>query len=474
MKKRTRAVLLVAGVAATFAAGAWFGQQRAIQTINAAETPERLTLAHAAQAADAAGTASDSALHEHSHHTAPAASSAHDHSAHAQAGSRTGHDHSGHAQPTPAGADHAQHAHGESEPAAQASAPSISVAPEQQALIGVRIAAVESAGGSHALRLFGRVAPDETRVYKLKAGADGAILDAAPVTTGSRVGKNQLLGTFAAPSAATIIQLYMTANVSAQRAKNPTGDTSMGSGAGALAAVNIRQRVDQLHSIGMSPVQMEEIAHTGEFPKSIKILSPVDGFILARNVSPGQTFEKGTEFFRVADLRRVWIVADVFEKDAQYLKPGARVQVSLPQQAERMSAKVSAVLPQFDPASRTLKVRFESDNPGFRLRPDMLVDVTVDVNVPAALAVPVDAVVDSGLRKTVFVEHTAGQFQPREVQTGRRFGERVEIVKGLAAGERIAISGTFLLDSESRMKLAMERMQAQGGGSSGHAGHHQH
>jgi RND family efflux transporter MFP subunit len=270
----------------------------------------------------------------------------------------------------------------------------------------------------------------------------------------------------------------MTANTAAHRAKHSTSDTSIGSSAGSLASANIQQRMDQLRSIGMSAAQMEEIVQTGQFPQSIKMLSPVDGFVLARNVSPGQTFEKGAEFFRIADLRRVWIVADVFEKDGQYLRPGARVQVSLPQHAEPMTARVSAVLPQFDPASRTLKVRFEADNPGFRLRPDMLVDVTAEVSTPAAIAVPMDAVVDSGLRKTVFVEHTAGQFQPREVQTGRRWGERVEIVKGLAAGDRIAISGTFLLDSESRMKLAMERMQASAGstgaGSSGHAGHHHH
>jgi multidrug efflux pump subunit AcrA (membrane-fusion protein) len=464
MKNRTRAILLVVGVAATFAAGAWYGQQRATQIINAAasETSERLNLAHAAQAAEGAGTASDAAHHDHSQHASPATSSAHDHSTHGQSGASS--------------ADHSHHAHGAPEAAAVASAPSISVAAEQQALLGVRIAEVERASGAHALRLFGRVAPDETRVYKINAGADGAIREVSPVTTGSRVSKHQLLGSFVAPSAVTVIQLYITANTSAHRAKNQTGDTSIGSSATSLAAANIQQRTDQLRSIGMSPMQMEEIARTGQFPQSINILAPVDGFVLARNASAGQTFEKGAEFFRIADLRRVWIVADVFEKDAQFLKPGARVQVSLPQHAEPMTARVSAVLPQFDPASRTLKVRFEADNPGFRLRPDMLVDVTAEVSVPAALAVPVDAVVDSGLRKTVFVEHGAGQFQPREVQTGRRFGERVEIVKGLAAGERIAISGTFLLDSESRMKLAMERMQASAGsqGSGGHAGHLHH
>jgi Cu(I)/Ag(I) efflux system membrane fusion protein len=411
-----------------------------------------LNVAHAAQASEAAGTATDAGGHDHSQHTSAGA--------HSQT-SATSHDHSQHVSPAPT-----------------ASAGSIDVAAEQQALLGVRVATVDKALGTHRLRLFGRVAPDETRVYKLNAGADGAIHDLAPVTTGSRVSKHQVLGSFAAPSAATVIQLYMTATTSAHRAKNQTGDTSMGSSAGALAAANIRQRIDQLHTIGMSEVQMEEIARTGEYPKSIKIVAPADGFVLTRNVSRGQTFEKGAEFFRIADLTRVWIVADVFENDAQYLRPGLRAEVSLPNQDKPLSAKVSQVLPQFDPASRTLKVRFEADNPGFRLRPEMLVDVGLEVSAPASLAVPIDAVVDSGLKKTVFVERAPGQFEPREVQTGRRLGERVEIVKGLAHGERIVTSGTFFLDSESRMKLAVERMQASAGSNGaapgGHAGHSHH
>lgn len=455
MKKRTRAILLAAGVAATFASGAWFGQQRAIHNNNAAAAPDvsaRLNLAHAAQASDAAGTATDAGTHDHSQHAGTAAENA----------------------------DHAHHSHGAPESPAAANGASISVGAAQQSLLGVRIGTVERTSGTLQLRLFGRVAADETRVYKLNAGADGAIRDVAPVTTGSHVSKNQLLGTFAAPSAATVIQLYMTANTSAHRAKTPAGDTSMGSGAATLAAANIRQRVDQLHGIGMSPLQMEEIAQTGEFPQSIKILAPVGGFIMARNVSPGQTFEKGAEFFRIADLSRVWVVADIFENDAQYLRPGMRAEVSLPNQEKTLSAKVSQVLPQFDPASRTLKVRLEVDNPGFSLRPDMLVDVTLQVNLPPSLAVPVDAVIDSGLKKTVFVERAPGQFEPREVQTGRRLGEHVAIRKGLTQGERIVTSGTFFLDSESRMKLAIERTQASAGAQAGasgggaHAGHSHH
>jgi Cu(I)/Ag(I) efflux system membrane fusion protein len=100
-----------------------------------------------------------------------------------------------------------------------------------------------------------------------------------------------------------------------------------------------------------------------------------------------------------------------------------------------------------------MKIRLEAENTGFLLRPDMFVDAQVALPYDAALTVPQEAVVVSGLRHRVFVERSAGIFEPRDVKTGRRFGDRVQIVDGLMAGERIVLSGTFLLDSDSRMRM---------------------
>jgi len=119
---------------------------------------------------------------------------------------------------------------------------------------------------------------------------------------------------------------------------------------------------------------------------------------------------------------------------------------------------VSEVPPIFDSSSRTLKVRIEAENPGEILRPDMFVDVEVPIQLPEAITVPADAILDSGLRKTVFVDKGNGYFEPREVEIGLRVGNRVEIVRGLEAGERIVTSGTFLIDSESKLQLAAQGM----------------
>jgi YHS domain-containing protein len=210
----------------------------------------------------------------------------------------------------------------------------------------------------------------------------------------------------------------------------------------------------ELLALGVGRQQLEELERTGKYVTYIELRSPVDGLVLARKVSPQQRVDKGTEVFTVADLKSVWIVADVFPAEGQYIKPGMRARIALPQQNQVFQATVTDVPSVFNAATRTLKVRLEVENPDLVLRPEMFVDVEFLITFPPAITVPADAVLDSGRRKTVFVAHEKGFFEPRSVMTGWRFGDRVEIVEGLMPDEQIVISGNFLIDSESRMKLA--------------------
>jgi len=226
----------------------------------------------------------------------------------------------------------------------------------------------------------------------------------------------------------------------------------------ALDQLTVQRFIDNLRGLGMGDVQIEEIGRTRQITQDIWMISPANGFVIARNISPGQRFLKGTELFQIADLSRVWILTDTYENEAQYLKPGNMVNVSLQALKKTFRAKVSNALPQFDPNSRTLKVRLEADNPDYALKPDMFVDVELPISLPPTITVPADAVLDSGLKKTVFVDRGNGLFEPREVETGSRIGNRVEITRGLNPGERIVISGTFMIDSESRLELAAAGM----------------
>jgi Cu(I)/Ag(I) efflux system membrane fusion protein len=333
---------------------------------------------------------------------------------------------------------------------------SVRVDPAKQELFGVRVGPVEEASGSYKLRFLGRVAPDEGRIYKINAGIEGYIQDVSTATTGSFVRKDQVLATFAAPNASMTLQTFVLNLGAEDRFKKSAAEGSVEGQSLASVNANLQLRTQQLQNLGMSALQMEEIRRSRQIPDTIKIVSPVDGFVVSRNVSPGQKFERNTEWYRIADLRRVWVMADVFESEAQFLQPGMQVRVSFPDQNKVFPGRVSNVLPQFDATTRTLKARIEVENQGYALRPDMFVNVELPVAFSRALVVPAEAILDSGLSKTVFVEHGKGTFSPRVVETSRRLDNRVQIVKGLRAGERIVLSGNFLISSESRLKEGAE------------------
>jgi Cu(I)/Ag(I) efflux system membrane fusion protein len=148
----------------------------------------------------------------------------------------------------------------------------------------------------------------------------------------------------------------------------------------------------------------------------------------------------------------VWILVDVQRHQLPFIRRGASARITTAGQARAVSATVSPSEPIFDETTQTLKVRLETANPQRALRPGMFVDVEFPVDLPATLVVPADAIVDSGLHKTVFVDLGNGHFAPRLVETGWHNRDDVEVTKGLEPGERIVVSGTFFIDSESRMK----------------------
>jgi len=171
-----------------------------------------------------------------------------------------------------------------------------------------------------------------------------------------------------------------------------------------------------------------------------------------RNITAGQHFDHDLEFYRIADLRRVWVIAEVDEQEAANLRPGSQAKIRLHGEGREMRARIADSLPQSEEGGGTVKLRLEVENPKFELRPEMLVDVELPVRLPAGVTVPVDALVDSGAHTRVYVERREGVFEPREVETGWRYGEQAEIRKGVQPGERVVVAATFLVDSESRLK----------------------
>jgi Cu(I)/Ag(I) efflux system membrane fusion protein len=331
---------------------------------------------------------------------------------------------------------------------------SVSIDAARQQLFGIRIASVEKTSGTEELRVLGRVVPEDTRVFKVDSGMDGFVRETFNDSVGELVKKDQKLASYYGADSLSVASGFLAATAGVNPSNNRDGNRTMAF-PGAVSKQgfsSVQGYSDRLRNLGMSEVQIEQMSQNRQLPESVDVVSPVEGFIITRSISPGQHFDRSVEFYRIADLSKVWIVADVYGSEAQNLRPGTIARVTLTDQKKAFTARVSNVLPQVDPLTRTLKLRLEADNPGFALRPDMFVDVELPVPIPAGLTAPLDAVIDSGREKRVFVERTSGEFEPRQVHVGWRSGERVEIVDGLAEGERVVTAGTFLVDSESRLK----------------------
>lgn len=326
----------------------------------------------------------------------------------------------------------------------------VQVSAERQQAVGVRLGVAERISGTRTLRTTGRVAPNENATYPIVAGVSGWIRDVRSATTGSQVHKNEVLATFYSPELAGIQQSYYAGLETVDRAGNLQIQTYNDQ----RIVEGVQRFADTLRNMGISDLQLAEMRRKRELVQDIYVLSPVDGFVLQRSVAPGLRFDRGFELYRIADLRRVWILADVYEHQLPFIRRGGAARVATTQENRQFGATISPTEPIFDEATLTLRVRLEAANPGLLLKPGMFVDVEFPIELPETLAVPADAVVDSGLRKTVFVDLGEGYFEPRQVETGWRIGDQVEIVKGLMPGERIVLSGTFLIDSESRMKAA--------------------
>lgn len=342
----------------------------------------------------------------------------------------------------------------------------IRVSPEKQQVIGVKFGEVTSGAGTHSFRSVGKVTMDETRFSKVQTRIEGWIEKVYVDFTGKLVEKGQPLLTLYSPEMLASQQEYLLAIRSREIMKDSPLAGSQQQSDSLLAAARKR-----LELFSLSEAQIEEITRAGKPLTNITIYSPISGYVMMRNAFPKQRITPETELYTVVDLSKVWIMADVFESEASLIRIGMPARVSLSYgSGKKINGRVSYIQPEVDPTTRTLKVRIEADNPDMQLRPDMFVDVDFSVAMSARMTVPAEAVLDTGLKKTVFVDRGNGYLEPRQVETGERIGDRIEITKGLASTERIVISGNFLIDSESQLKSSAAGMSGHQHGSAGGTG----
>lgn len=329
----------------------------------------------------------------------------------------------------------------------------VKISPDRQQLIGVKVAAVEKKPMTYNLRFYGRVVSDETRIYRVNASTDCWIRELSDVTTGSVVRKDQVLAEALAPAYYNAQVTYLIALDNIDRIRRQLGGELRHQQTD-IANNQIRVAVQALQNLGITDAQTRELANTRQARPYLQVRSPSQGVVLGRKLTLNQWFKASEEFYTIADIGRVWVYADVYEDEAMHLRPGMTVEVVHKQMHKTFSAKVGEVLPLFDPVAKTLEVRIDVDNPRYDLRPDMFVDVEIPITMPPSVHVPADSVIDSGTRTIVYVDAGNGLFEPRRVETGWRLGRRIEITGGLLPGEKVVVSGNFLIDSESRMRTA--------------------
>lgn len=317
----------------------------------------------------------------------------------------------------------------------------LNVSPEQQHLIGVKYATVEESSSDHSFRAPGKIAADESRIGHVHSRTDGWLESVEPYTVGQYLQKGAPVAKLYSPELYAAQQEYQLA----LKARSVLQESTLPS-AKIDAEEMVKAARRKLELWDLSPAQIEKPV------KNVTIYSQVGGYITARNASAKQRITSETELFSVIDLSRIWVIADVAEADAALVKAGEAVTITSPLNGNRVTGRVLFTLPQVDPTSRTLKVRIETSNPGNVWKPEMFVETEFHVRAPRSLTVPRDAVMDTGLEQTVFVDKGNGVLEPRKVSVGQWLGDRVEIRSGLQAGERIVASGTFLIDAETRLK----------------------
>ena len=221
--------------------------------------------------------------------------------------------------------------------------------------------------------------------------------------------------------------------------------------------------LDKLKFFDISDAQIAGLEKAREARKTLQILAPTDGFVIEKGVVQGQMVDAGMKLYQLADLGIVWVLAQVYEQDLPYVQLGQEATVKLASLPDReFRGRVTYVYPNVDEKTRTARVRLEFENPGYFLKPGMFVSVQIASELdPSAVLVPDSAVLRSGERNTVFVALSGGKFDPRTVVLGPE-GERdtVEVTSGLQAGERVVTSGQFMLDSESQLREAIQKMNS--------------
>ncbi|MCF8474075.1 MAG: efflux RND transporter periplasmic adaptor subunit [Emcibacter sp.] len=298
-----------------------------------------------------------------------------------------------------------------------------------QANLGLKVAPVTEEIFIPLIEATGRLAYDETRIFRLQVRAEGWVEKLFIQAIGENVKRGDKLFALYSPDIATALGEYK--------------ETLRGSS-------KIRQKAskNRLISLGLSEQSINEALTDGDFTHAIIFYAPEDGVVTNLGVREGSNLVKNTIAFEITDPSNLWLIADVFETDAFGLNQNASAEI-IGQDGLIQMAKIDHIYPELDHLSRTIKVRFNISNPAQKLRPGQFFTVNIKENPAHSLTIPENAVIRLGSGNHVIIAHDKNRFEAAEIKLGKSAKGRIQVLKGLSIGEKIVTSGQFMLDSES-------------------------
>lgn len=314
------------------------------------------------------------------------------------------------------------------------------IAPERIQQIGLMTTNVAMRVLAKTIRATATIEEDETRVAEIAPRIVGFVQELYVNTTGQRVQRGDRL-----------LKLYSPELLVAQReyfnAVNSADDSLL------------RAARRRLELFGLDAQQIEAVQKSGGPSDTTEIRSPVSGVVMMKDVKQGSSFMAGQKIYEIADLSHVWLHTFVREPDIADIRTGLTATVTAAAfPNDLFDAHVTFVYPSMDKETRTLEVRLEAENAQFKLKPDMWATAEIEIEISEKLAVPADALINTGRRTIAFVDKGDGHLEPREVKPGVRTDALVEVKSGLKEGEKVVTRALFLVDSESQLQAAVSSM----------------
>ncbi|HEY5481931.1 MAG TPA: efflux RND transporter periplasmic adaptor subunit [Verrucomicrobiae bacterium] len=331
--------------------------------------------------------------------------------------------------------------------ATAAASQTIAIDPVTTQNMGIRTAVVTRGPLRRTIRTVGAIDYNETALEDVTTKFKGWIEKLYVDATGQQVHRGDPL-----------FEIYSPELYSAQREYLLAIEDGTNAADGASLKTSA---LTKLRFLDISAGQIAEMERTGQPTKTLRILAPMDGVVVEKMVVQGQMVDPGMKLYRLADLGLVWVQAQIYEQDLAYLKLGQEATVTLSYLPDReFRGRVTYIYPNVDEKTRTARVRMEFHNPGYFLKPGMFATVQVSSELEASVLLAPDmAILRSGEKNTVFVALEEGKFEPRTIVLGPQAdNDMYQIISGLKEGERIVTSGQFMLDSESQLREAIQKM----------------